>query len=77
MKTVPKLYTYRYIFKTKNDPDKLGVKYVTETNEGHEKFIDSILADENIISCLREYLNEIDCSFIGFTDTFKKEVESK
>lgn len=67
------LYIYRYIFKTKDNPDRLGVKYLTDTLEGHQKMIENVLADAAILSCLREYIGEIDCSFIGFTDTFKKE----
>lgn len=65
--------TYRYIWKNKEG--KLNVKYLTETDEGHEKFKQAIIADENIVSSMREYVNEVNFSFIGYTDTFKTEVK--
>lgn len=63
--------TYRYIWKNKEG--KLNVKYLTETEEGHEKFKQVLIADENISSAICEYIQEVDISKIGLTDTFKTE----
>lgn len=65
------LYTYRYIWKDKNG--KLCVKYLTEPQEGHAKFQQSILDSANIVSCVREYINEINFRYLGFTEPVKEE----
>lgn len=65
------LYTYRYIWK-KND-GKLCVKYLTEPQEGHAKFQQSILDDEGIVSCVREYIHEVNFRYLGFTEPVKNE----
>lgn len=65
------VYTYRYIWKTKDE--KLCVKYVTGPQEEHAMFQKSIKENESILSCLREYINEVNFAYIGFTEEVKKE----
>lgn len=65
------LYTYRYIWKTK--AGKLCVKYLTDIQEGHKTFQTNILNDENIISCAREYIHEVNFTYLGFTEPVKSE----
>lgn len=68
-----KLVTYKYVFQTAEmlDEKKLGVKYLTDAEEGHDKFMEQIKDDESVIKCLREYVGEYDCSMLGFVQTFK------
>lgn len=65
------LYSYRYIWKEKSG--KLCVRYLTEPQEGHKTFQQSILDNENIVSCVREYINEINFRYLGFTEPVKEE----
>lgn len=65
------VYTYRYIWKTK--AGQLCVKYITEPQEGHMKFQSAIKEDETIVSCMREYVNEINFEYLGFTEPVKAE----
>lgn len=68
------IVTYRYVLRTKDMvPDRVGVKYISETAAGHDDFIKRILADENVISCLREYVSEYDCALIGKYESVKDE----
>lgn len=65
------LYTYRYMWKTVEG--KLCVKYLTEVQEGHKTFQESILKNNNIVSCAREYINEINFNYLAFTEVVKEE----
>lgn len=65
------VYTYRYIWKTKDG--KLHVKFMTEPQEIHAGFQTAILKDENIVSCMREYVHEINFEYLGFTEPVKTE----
>lgn len=65
------VYTYRYIWKTKDG--KLCVKFITEPQEGHMKFQSAIIEDEFIVSCMREYVNEVNFEYLGFTEPVKEE----
>lgn len=65
------VYTYRYLWKDKSG--KLRAKYLTDTNENHAKFQKAILDDSDIVSCMREYIGEINYAFIGFSEEVKKE----
>lgn len=67
------IYTYRYFWKTKDG--RLNVKILTDVENVHNTFIDIFKNDDNILSCTREYLGEVDLSMIGYTDTFKTEVK--
>lgn len=73
-----KLYTYRYLFKTnETEEGKIGVKIVTDTLEGLQVLEKAIISDENILSCLKEYVNEVDLSFVGCTETIKSEIKKE
>lgn len=69
-----KLLTYRYIFKTDESPDSLGVRIITDVESGHESLMDAIRNDQSIVSCIREYVEEVDCSKLGYTEPVKQEV---
>lgn len=66
-----KIYTYRYFWK--DNEGKLFVKFLTDSQENHKVFQDDILKNQNIVSCMREYVGEVDLSFIGFTEPVKEE----
>lgn len=65
------LYTYRYIWKDKNG--KLCVKFLTEPQEGHARFQATLRESADIVSCVREYVNEINFEYLGFTESVKEE----
>lgn len=65
------VYTYRYIWKTKDG--RLCVKFLTDVQEAHKTFQTNILKDDNIVSCAREYMHEINFNYIGFTESVKVE----
>lgn len=69
-----KIVTYRYISKAKGK-DGLNVVYFTQTEEEHEDLKKHICLDENIESCMREYVNEYDVDKILKTETFKSNKE--
>lgn len=65
------VYTYRYFFKQKDG--KLCVKFLTEPLAGHEKFMQTLKKDDNIVSAAREYVSEVNFAYLGYSDTFKSE----
>lgn len=65
------LYTYRYIFKTKDG--KVCIKYLTDVQEAHKTLQTQILNNENIVSCVREYVNEVNFEYVGYTESVKEE----
>lgn len=65
------VYCYRYIWKDKSG--KLCVKYVTDVIEGHARFQEVLRNDPNVVSALREYQNEVNFAYIGFTESVKEE----
>lgn len=67
----PKVYAYKYIWKTKDD--KLCVKYVTDTQEGHAMFQKHLRDNEEVVSAMREYLYEINFAYLNFTEPVKEE----
>lgn len=69
------VYCYRYIYKTKDG--RLCVKFLTEPQEGHMRFQEAVRDDENIVSCIREYVHEINFEYLGFTEPVKKEEKEK
>lgn len=71
------LYCYRYIFKTKDNPEVLGVKIVTDIRFGHNAFMQRISKDENVISCVREYLCCYDIDEMFITTTVKQDTTAK
>lgn len=70
-----KVYTYRYMWKNKDNG--LCVKFITGVVQEHNQFMDILMKDENIVSALREYVNEIDYSFIGWSQAIKEENKSE
>lgn len=74
MKKVMKVATYRYFWKNKDG--QLVCKYMTDTEEAHNAFMEVIKKDDTILGAMREYINEIDYSKIAVTDTFKEEVKA-
>lgn len=72
---ISKILVYRYLFKVKNsEKDSVCVKYVSDVKQAHDDFIRALLKDDNVLSALREYVCEIDCSFVGSVDHVKVEV---
>ena len=69
------LYTYRYIYKTK--AGELVVRFLTEPQDNHARYQQSLLDDDNIVSCIREYVNEINFAYLGFTEPVKEEAKEE
>lgn len=67
------VYTYRYIWKDKDN--KLFVRYVTDSMDGHKRFIENVTDDINVVSCMREYVSEVNLAYIGFTEKVKEEIK--
>lgn len=65
------LYCYRYIYKTKDG--RLVVKFLTEPQEVHARFQETIRENADIVSCIREYVHEINFEYLGFTEPVKTE----
>lgn len=71
------LYTYRYMWKNFNS-DSINFKIVTDTLDGHSKFVTSVSAMDCVENLCREYLCEYDCSKLFDTEVlFDKKVVSK
>lgn len=69
------VYTYRYIWKEQNN--RLCVKFITGPQEEHALFQKSIIENDNIISCMREYVSEVNFAYLGFTEEVKVENDTK
>lgn len=69
------VYTYRYYWKTLKG--KLCVKYVTGSLEEHVAFEKSIRENADIESAMREYVNQIDFAYLGFTEAIKEKKKEK
>lgn len=65
------VYTYRYIWKKQDN--SLCVKFITGPQEDHALFQKNILENNDIVSCLREYVSEVNFAYLGFTEEVKKE----
>lgn len=65
------VYTYRYIFKDKKG--KLHVKFLTEPQEAHARFQQAIRDNDDIVSCIREYVSEVNFEYFGYTEPVKTE----
>lgn len=70
-----RLYTYKYIWKQKDD--KLCIKVLTGVQDEHAKFQTVIKNDSNIVSCMREYLGEMNLAYMNFTEPVKFEEKPK
>lgn len=69
------VYTYRYIFKDKKG--QLHVKFLTEPQEAHARFQQAIRDNEDIVSCIREYVSEVNFEYFGYTEPVKTEEKEK
>lgn len=69
-----KILVYRYIFKVKDgEKDKLCVKYLSDVEKAHVEFMSALLHDSNVLSAMREYVCEIDCTYLGAVEHVKAE----
>lgn len=64
--------TYRYLWKEKGN-EKICVKYITGQDSEHKAFMESIKANDSIDSCMREYINEVNFAYLGYTEEVKKQ----
>lgn len=68
------LYNVRVMFKFK-DSDTISFKILTDTQEGIEKFIESVSNIKEVVSLSYEYLSEYKCSLLGqCVNVFNREV---
>lgn len=69
------VYVYRYLLKLRTafgeENERLALKVVSETYEGHLCFVDSLIKDENVLAVGREYVCEMDCSLVGIFENVK------
>lgn len=74
------IFTYRYLLKLKTPfgeaEDRLALKVVSETYEGHLAFVNLLLKNKSILSFGREYVSEMDPSLIGIFENLKSTPES-
>lgn len=79
MEKTLKIVTYKYLFQLADmDANKtVGIKFVSETPQGHEAFLKSLLADDKVVKAMREYVGEYDCAMLGFTEVLKGKEEVK
>lgn len=55
-----KIYTLRYLFTLKGS-EQVNYKIVSDCLEGHRKLFEAMRADDSLVKCTYEYLNEYDC----------------
>lgn len=68
------VYTYRYIWKSKDSKkDLYNVKYITGAKVEHDNFMSKIVNDENVVSCSRIYVSEVNISLTEQHEIVKKE----
>lgn len=70
----PRVYTWRYVWKVKGE-DSLRVKYVCDVKKAHEDFRKCLRENEDVVSCIAEYIGEVDPVLMAYSDVIKKEVE--
>lgn len=70
------VYTYRYVWKTSKS-DSLSFKIVSDVSEGLTQFESSLLALPDLITCVKEYLHEYDCSKVGYCEKIFNSEENK
>lgn len=66
-----RIYCYKYLWRNKEN--KICIKFVTDTQEGHALFQKHLRESEDIISAMREYVHEINFAYINFTEPVKEE----
>ena len=69
------VYNYRYMWKQKDG--KLCVRYICDIPAVHEQFIKQLRENDNVVSSFREYVNEVNFEYIGFTEAVKEEKKEK
>lgn len=69
------VFTYRYMWKTKDNKNVFNVKFVTGAVEEHKRFMGLLQKDENVISATRIYVNEINVSLTEQHEFVKKETK--
>lgn len=70
-----KIYTYRYFWE--NRDGSLSCRYLSGTLEEHCVFQQTLRDTSNVVSAMREYIHEVDYSFIGFTEPVKEKENIK
>lgn len=67
-----KVVTLKYLFMSKDMEDgRVGVKYVTDTEEAHKEFQLKLKSDDSILGCVYEYISEVEISLTGVVTTVK------
>lgn len=65
------VYTYKYVWQEQDG--KLCVKYITDTVEAHNQFMQTVKNESKVKAAYREYINEVNFAFLNFTENFKTE----
>lgn len=74
-----KIYTYRYLIKKANS-EKDNTLFVTmQTGDEffHDRYMESLVTDDDVISCIREYVCEYDIDKIAQVFPVKEEKEKE
>lgn len=66
-----KLLCYRYMWTVKDVKDKVNFKIITDVEDVHKKFIESVFALPDVENVGREYVCEYDVSQIGLFQDLK------
>lgn len=74
-----KIYTYRYIIKKAESEEKNTLFVVMHTGDEsfHDRYMESLVADADIVSCVREYVCEYDIDMIAQVFPVKEEKEKE
>lgn len=73
------IYTFRYLIKFASPfgekaAPQLGLKIISETYEGHQKFVDSLKLAKDVLAVGREYCSEVDPSLVGIFENIKTDL---
>ena len=71
-----RLYSYRYVWK-RDDRESLSISIISGTMTDHEKFRQSLSADDRVLSATAEYVSEYDVNYAMLVETVKKQVINK
>lgn len=68
------IYTYRYIWKTKDaKKDMFNVKYITDVEKSHETFMQVLRDNDSVVCASRIYVSEVNVSLTEQHEIVKKE----
>lgn len=68
------IYTYRYIWKTKDaKKDMFNVKYITDVEKMHNTFMKALQDSDNVLCATRIYISEVNVSLTEQHEIVKKE----